>query len=473
MLDEKIREIFSDDNFIKQFKRYKLNKTDKYRKKVLIPMGVDGVAWRTFEENIKDISSNVCKRAINENYFFSSFRELEVPKPPYIKLKEAKEAGKTRILSIATIKDVIFQKLFYMAIEDFCEDKFNQLDDNVNYAYRRGKSAPMAVRKIHRFVSMEKYEYVLDADLKKFFDEINHELLLRKISKFFGEEQLTITYLKRFFSADRTPYSDYKGNVDVYYSRKPLRVHRDKGIPQGGVLSGLVANIFLFDFDNFIVSELTKKYNNRIKYVRYADDFVVLFQNKEDIKPVYIDIKMYLENEKLTLHDIGNKTKVIDMSEDKKEKLEFLGYKISPKAITVKKDNLIKFKRRISEIVNQTIIYKKSPEKGLKILVNRISYKILGNIGFEDSENCPICGFQIPKRNWLNYFLSITDVRKLRSLDIWIRKQIYKGYYHKTQQKLSKKELMKYELPSLEMMYYQYKKDLSSKTVYCMCDKFV
>lgn len=326
------------ENFANQFKKYKLNKTDIYRKKVLIPMGVDGLDWRNFERNIQIIGSQVCKRAGNGSYFFSPFRELEVPKPPYITLKDAQKAGKTRVLSIATIKDVLFQKLFYTAIENYCEMKFNQNNPDVNFAYRRGKSAPMAVREIYKYISSEDYKYALDGDLQKFFDEIDHELLLRKITEFFGDENtLTITYLKRFFSADKVPFTDYNGNVDLYYSKKPKRVKREKGIPQGGVLSGLVANIFLYNFDCYVAKELYGKYKGEIKYLRYADDFVVLFKNKKDIVPVYEEIKRYLEEEKLTLHEIGEKTKVVDMSVEEKQKLEFLGYEISPKGINIKR----------------------------------------------------------------------------------------------------------------------------------------
>jgi group II intron reverse transcriptase/maturase len=471
MLDSKILELFTEEKFKEQFLLYKHNKTDIYRKNVIIPMGVDGVDWESFEKTIDYTSKHVCKRVENGTYFFSPFRELEVPKPPYTNLKDAQQAGKTRTLSIATIKDVIFQKIFYLAIENHCERKFNNLGSNVNFAYRRGKSAPMAVGKLYNFISDENYVYALDGDLQKFFDEIDHELLFQKLVNFFGiENSLTITYLKRFYSADKVSYSDYNGNVDKYYSKKPKRVKREKGIPQGGVLSGLIANIFLYDFDCFVVNDLYERYGGQIKYIRYADDFVILFKNKGDIRSVYQDIGKYLEREKLILHEIGDKTKVVDMSKEEKQKLEFLGYEISPKGVTVKKDNISKFKRKIAEKVNQTKIYKDAPEKGLEILINRVNFKIQGNLGFEQSEKCPVCGHQLPKRNWLSYFLSITDVRTLRNLDIWIRKQIYSAYYFKTKQRLSKNELVNYNLPSLEKMYYKYKKDLKNDIKYCECN---
>lgn len=471
MLDKKILDSFTEENFERAYNSYKISKTDIYRDKLLIPMGVDGLDWQNFERNINQIARHACKRAISNQYYFSPFRELEVPKPPYLTLKEAKENNKTRVLSIATIKDVIFQKIIYEAIEEYCEDRFNEFSPTVSFAYRRGKSAPMAVREIYKFISSDNYEYGLDGDLKKFFDEIDHELLSEKLTEFFGSDNsLTVSYLRRFYSADRTPYNDYKGDAKVYYSRKPTRLKRDKGIPQGGVLSGLIANIFLYNFDYYVVKELYKKYDDKIKYIRYADDFVILFKNKEDITPVYNDIREYLQMEKLTLHELGEKSKEIDMSVERKEKLEFLGYVMSPKGISIKKDNITKFKKRITEKVKKTKIYRNSPEKGLSILIEKLNYKIIGNLAFEEEQTCTYCNKELPKRNWLSYFLSITDVRRLRSLDIWIRKEIYKGYYHKTNQRLNKNALIKYNLPSLERMYYQYKKDLKREKEYCNCN---
>jgi RNA-directed DNA polymerase len=92
---------------------------------------------------------------------------------------------------------VIFQKVFYAAIEDFCEDKFIQIDSEVSFAYRKRKSAPLAIRKIYEAMNEENFLYALDGDIKKFFDEIPHDNLLQKLHRFFGKgNKLTITFLK-------------------------------------------------------------------------------------------------------------------------------------------------------------------------------------------------------------------------------------------------------------------------------------
>jgi hypothetical protein len=94
-LDKKVLENFAEENFISTFHLYKKLKTDIYENKVKIQMGVDGVDWRTFEKNEKTFAKKTCERVRKDQYFFSPFRELEVPKPPFINLrKHNKKLGK-------------------------------------------------------------------------------------------------------------------------------------------------------------------------------------------------------------------------------------------------------------------------------------------------------------------------------------------------------------------------------------------
>jgi hypothetical protein len=340
---------------------------------------------------------------------------------------------------------------------------------DVSYAYRRGKSAPLAAKRIYHSVISEQYLYVLDGDIKKFFDQIPHDKLMEKITSFFGSENHQINkYLKRFFSADRVLYSDYNGSVKKYYSKKPNRVVRKSGIPQGGVLSGLIANIFLNDFDTYIVNELYPKYGNQIKYYRYADDFVILFKNDDIIKSVYDDIKEYLKGIDLVIHEIGEKTQIIDLSV---KKLEFLGFCISPKQFGIRQANIKKFKDRIIGKINKSKIYRNCPEKGLKLVAEKIGFKLLGSSAF-DENICDTCGKPHISRNWLRYFLPVHDVRTLRGLDSWIRKSIYQSYFSKIKKRLPKQQLLESGLPSLEKLYYEYKKECrkSNESKYCQCE---
>jgi hypothetical protein len=94
----------------------------------------------------------------------------------------------------------------------------------------------------------------------------------------------------------------------------------------------------------------------------------------------------------------------------------------------------------------------------------------LGNYAFGDVQNfCDFCKKEIPQRNWLTYFSSITDVKILRALDIWIRKRIYNTFFQKTKTRLTKQKLLQFDIPSLEKQYYHIKKELNKKKEYCFC----
>jgi RNA-directed DNA polymerase len=202
-----------------------------------------------------------------------------------------------------------------------------------------------------------------------------------------------------------------------------------------------------------------------------ATHLVVLYKEQAIIDDVFNEIRQYLKENGLEVHDIGTKTLKVDMSPVGKEKLNFLGFEISPRGIGVKHTNLIKFKKRIAEKVAKARIDKYYPVYGLQSLVKKIRFKILGNMAFDRSMNvCKICEKEKPKRSWLRYFLTVTDVRVLRSLDIWIRRLIYRWYYNKTSNRLTKRVLLDSDLPSLEKLYYEYKRELNTDTdIYCHC----
>lgn len=506
-LDYYIIKQFTVENFIKEYEEYKEKKTDPYIHKVNIKEGSDGISYEMFEKNIKHISESACKRIRKEKYFFSSFIEVDVPKPPYVnsQIKEAREQGAIRVLSMATIKDIITQKLIYKSILEYCENKFSSLKEDPSYGYRINRSAPMAVKQIYIQIKRHKKIYVLDADIKKFFDEIPHNKLLKNCEVFFGSEnKLLLILLKRFISVNKV-----KNTFLNKKTKKSKNIHKiRKGIPQGGVLSGLLANIYMHEFDKFVVYELYDKYNNNIKYFRYADDFLILSSNKDILKNVYQDIKLYMNRLELTIHELGpidSKTKIVDLTKStgvKVEKVNFLGFEISQNYIGIKEDNINKFKNKfvdsLSEYINKLenngfypVLHKKAydPMSSLEKILRMIRYKVYGNLAFEmnnckgkfsekDLLICKNCNGKINYRGWLTYFSIITDVEQLKKLDIWIRSQIYKEFYRSTKKftngkpiRLKKAMLQKLNTPSLEQFYYKLKRINIEYREICTCGK--
>lgn len=441
-LDKKLVNQFTPNNYIELFKNLVDSKTDKYDNKIKLPMGVDGNDYKNIYKNIKQFSATFCKRAINGKYIFSPFREIQIPKAPYSKFefKIAKSKGKLRTLAICTINDTIFQKMIYNAIYDYTENKYKAISDSI-YGYRKGKSVKQAIEKIQQYFR-EGYVFGLDGDIKKYFDEINHERLYKKIKRFYKNDPLVIRYLYRFINAKRVPIENKKP-ASKYYTQKPITEKRTIGIPQGGVLSGILANLYLYNFDSYIVKTLSKRYD--IKYIRYADDFIILCKDKNIIMQIYKDIQKYLTREKLVLHPLDtsaidgsksneNKTKAINL--ENQHYIEFLGYRISLQYLAIKKDNIIKFKKNIMHIIEQGLKNKVDFDK----IYYRINAKILGNWIFSQGffVPCEHCGKTQKPQSWIGFFINITDMRQLKYLDRWIRKQIRHFFYMRYKLKLPK-----------------------------------
>src|SRR5690606_32987000 len=129
--------------------------------------------------------TSIIKRLHRGNYYFYPFREIIVSKDPKIKSPyQALKKGKERILSVASIRDVLIQKVLYEFLYPFAESKFSSLP-LVSFAYRKGLNAPKAARKVYEHIQ-EGYSYALDGDIRKFFDKIPHDKLVETLKDFLG-----------------------------------------------------------------------------------------------------------------------------------------------------------------------------------------------------------------------------------------------------------------------------------------------
>src|SRR5690606_11346745 len=152
-------------------------------------------------------------------------------------------------------------------------------------------------------------------------------LLLEKISAVIDPGSRTYALLRKFVRTDRIPHSSYKWatrrgkvvGVKIFHWRKPRREKRSCGIPQGGVLSGMLANLFLHDFDQWTIQTLSQQYD--IRYVRYADDFVILARTPDILDDIQTVVDERLQSLGLTLNQ--SKTCHLDVQE---KPLEFVGF---------------------------------------------------------------------------------------------------------------------------------------------------
>lgn len=211
------------------YKRMKANKGSA---------GVDGIDFEKYKENLKDNLYKLWNRMSSGSYFPKAVRAVEIPK----------KNGGTRRLGIPTIDDRIAQMTAKLLIEPILKPLFHE----DSYGYRPNKSAIDAVRMARR--RCWKYDYVIDLDIKGLFDNINHELLMKAVRKHVKEPWILL-YIERWL---KVPFQTETGEI----------ISRTAGTPQGGVISPILANLFMhYAFDLW----MTRNHRNN-PFERYADD---------------------------------------------------------------------------------------------------------------------------------------------------------------------------------------------------------
>ncbi len=450
LIDDKLCQYFQPEKVEEAFLRYKEAKHDVLTEEIRIPMGADGISSKTFEKELSRRCQFISQRVIQGTYLFYPFREVNIPKP----------SGQERVLAIATIRDVLVQKILYELLYEEVEKLFKATPklDRVSYAYRKGKSAPSAARLIHNYIRSG-FQLSLDADIVKFFDVIAHDRLISIIENLFGHESRVSTLLRRFIKTRGIPYRDEQNKPRTYkffHHYKPPRNVRVKGIPQGGVLSGMLANLYLHEFDRWILEDLEPEFP--LRYVRYADDFVVLLKTQDDLPAIHSRVEEKLGEIKLQLHPIlddleKSKTKYVDIS---KNPLVFVGFELTLTDIKVSPNNIQRFQKKISQKLEKEKSYKFSdnPRERFFTLVD---YVINKKIQGRPEKLCPVCKGLLDKnnRNWVGFFSVVTDTQQFHDLDKWIRAQLCQYFYKTYQIRLKRRDFREAGLASIMQEFYK------------------
>jgi len=263
--------------------------------------GVDGQSIKDFEAGLKDNLYKIWNRMCSGSYF----------PPPVRTVGIAKSDGRQRKLGIPTVSDRVAQKVVKMYLEPDVEPNFHP----DSYGYIRGRSALDAVGVVRK--RCWKYNWVIDLDIKGFFDNIDHDLKLHAVKKHTASKWMLL-YIERWLKA---PAQLENGSL----------VERKMGTPQGGVISPLLANIFLHHaFDEWMRLD-----HPSIRFARYADDIVVHCRTEAQAQFMLRAIKRRLARCKLSLHP--DKTKIVYCKDDRRpgnyehESFDFLGYSFRPR----------------------------------------------------------------------------------------------------------------------------------------------
>ncbi len=269
--------------------------------------GVDGLGWFEYQQNVKENLTALHQRLHNGRYKAQPVKRLWIPK----------SNGEKRPIGITAIEDKIVQQALVWVLEPIYESDFL----GFSYGFRPGRNQHQALDAVYMAISTKKVSWVLDADLKGFFDTIDHQWMMRFLSHRIADKRV-LNLVKGWLSA---------GVMDKHTQLKTW-----VGTPQGAVISPLLANIYLHYALDLWVHQWRKRHaRGDIYIVRYADDFVMGFQYKSDAEQFKFFLQKRLSDFKLSLNE--SKTKLIEFGrfaisnrqarkECKPKTFDFLGF---------------------------------------------------------------------------------------------------------------------------------------------------
>jgi RNA-directed DNA polymerase len=269
--------------------------------------GVDEQTIEDFEKKLKKNLYKIWNRMSSGSYFPPPVRTVKIPK----------KNGGERKLGIPTVADRIAQQVVKARLEPEVEPLFHA----DSYGYRPGKSALDAVGQARK--RCWRLDWVLDLDIKSFFDMLSQDLLLRAVKKH-AREQWIILYIERWLKA---PVQEEDGRL----------VPRERGTPQGGVISPLLANLFLhYALDRWLAAQYPQ-----VPFERYADDVIAHCRTERQAQEMRQTIAARLQSCGLELHP--EKTKIVYCKDDSRKKtypnetFDFLGYAFRPRRSMTRK----------------------------------------------------------------------------------------------------------------------------------------
>lgn len=346
--DAMLNQVLAKENMLIALKRVERNKGKH---------GVDMMPVQTLRKHILENWRTIKEQIIEGTYLPQPVRRVEIPKPD----------GGVRLLGIPTVTDRLIQQAIALVLSKVYDPTFSEF----SYGFRPNRSAHDAVRQVKSYIE-EGYRWVVDMDLEKFFDKVNHDRLMATLAERIKDPNL-LRLIRRYLQSGVM--------IGGVFSRT------EEGTPQGGPLSPLLSNIVLDELDK----ELEKRGH---RFVRYADDSNIYVKSRRAGERTMKSVQTFIES-KLRLKVNEGKSAVARPWERK-----FLGFSFTnnriPK-IRVAKESTLRLRKKIREITSRKMPYPMDDR------IERLNQYLMG---------------------WLGYF-SLADAPTIfRELDGWIRRRL-------------------------------------------------
>lgn len=378
------------ENLYRLLNRYNLGSAWKHVNKKSA-YGIDKQTAKEFEVSLDSEIKELEYQLIKKNYRSKLIKRVYIDKP----------GGGKRPLGLPVVRDKLLQTLCKKILEAIFEPVFTES----RYGYRRNRGAKDAVGQLSRELNFGKYGYVVEADIKSFFDNISHEWLIRMLEVKIADRQF-IRLIKKWLKAGVM--------TEENKVLKPT-----KGTPQGGVISPVLANIYLhYVLDIWFEKIVKVKAEGRCMIISYADDFVCAFQYKRDAEKFMNSLGERLK--KFNLELAMDKTKLIKFTRFKKKEsgsFDFLGFT---------------YRWETSRKGKDIITHKTSKKKFMKSVEKMKSW-------IKEQRNCRlrniISKLNDKLRGYYNYYGVIGNWNKIQQFHNIVIKLLYKWLNRRSQRR--------------------------------------